>query len=323
MNLPLISIIVPIYNLELYLDICLSSIIKQIYPNLEIILVNDGSTDSSLSICEKYCQLDSRIKVISQVNSGVSVARNTGLEYAKGEYICFIDGDDYIIPNYIQLLADAIIEYQTDISVCKIAKLKHTDFNIVKMHSANKKVSVIDSKKALCEMIYQRDLSWEVVAKLYSKKSLQGLLFDKNESIGEDFTFSYHYLHNCNGVAVCDFTGYYYLLRSGSATQSQFSEKHRSILNVANKFERFICDNYPKLSHCSTYFTLHSYVDLVDRLYFSDSPNRDSMRIYKNQIVKRIMAMLPNRNIKLKFKIRVLIMLINPALYRFIKRKIN
>lgn len=322
MYLPLVTVIVPIYNLEKYLDICLESIVRQSYPNLEIILVNDGSTDGSLTLCEMYAKLDTRIHVISQKNSGVSVARNTGLKHAKGEYICFIDGDDYIISNYIQLLVDAILEHKADMSVCHITKLKHSRFHTVPDSPLLPSVSILNSGQALCQMIYQKAFSWEVVAKLYSRKSIHDLQFDKNERIGEDFTFSYHYLHHCQRIAVCQFTGYFYLLREGSATQSHFSEKHRDILNVANKFEQFIQDKYPALSHCSTYFTLYAYVDLVDRLYFTEHADKEEIRLYRQQIIKRIGALL-NNEVKYKFKLRVLIMLFNQSLYKFIKRRVN
>lgn len=322
MYLPLVTVIVPIYNLEKYLDLCLGSIVTQSYPNLEIILVDDGSTDGSLALCKTYSKLDTRINVISQKNSGVSVARNMGLKHAQGEYICFIDGDDYIIPDYIQLLVEAILEHKADMAVCQITKLKHEEFRAPPPHLIIPSVSIIDVEQALHQMTYQKTFSWEVVAKLYSKKIIHDLQFDKNERIGEDFTFSYHYLHRCQRIVVCQFTGYFYLLREGSATQSHFSEKHRDILNVANKFEQFIQDKYPELSHCSTYFTLYAYVDLVDRLYFTEYANKEEIKTYKKQIIKRIDVLL-NSEVKFKFKVRILIILFNQGLYKFIKRRIN
>ncbi|MDY3360868.1 MAG: glycosyltransferase family 2 protein [Clostridium celatum] len=319
----LISIVVPVYNLEPYLDFCLDSIIEQTYQNLEIILVNDGSTDNSLNICEKYRKNDSRINVISQVNSGVSAARNTGLQCSNGDFFCFVDGDDYITPNYIQLLYEGIIRNKSDVSVCKIGKLKRNDFQVLTTQDLEVNYALISKNKALSDMLYQKGLSWEVVAKLYRKETLQDLRFDETESIGEDFTFSYQYLHNCNRITICNFTGYFYLLREGSATQSRFSEKHRSVLNVAGKFEKFISTHYPQLANCSNYFTLHSYVDLVDRIYFSEEYSKIELRKYKKEILHKLPFLISNSRIKLKFKIRVMIMLLNSNLYKFIKRKIR
>lgn len=115
---PLITIVVPIYNVERFLRSCIESILVQSYKNLEIILVNDGSTDSCGEICDEYEKTDARIHVIHQVNKGLSEARNAGIDSAKGEYIAFIDSDDYIDDNYVERLFRALVENDAEISVC-------------------------------------------------------------------------------------------------------------------------------------------------------------------------------------------------------------
>lgn len=117
-NNPLISIIVPVYNVEPYLERCVCSIVSQTYNNLEIILVDDGSPDKCSEICEKFAQSDSRIRVYHKENGGLSDARNFGVERASGEYIAFIDSDDYIAPNYIEYLLTLLKKYNADISAC-------------------------------------------------------------------------------------------------------------------------------------------------------------------------------------------------------------
>lgn len=102
--LTLISIIVPVYNVELYLDKCIQSILAQSYPNFELLLIDDGSSDGSKEICDKYAKLDSRIRVFHRINGGVSSARNAGLEKAKGDWIAFIDADDWVFPNFCRIL---------------------------------------------------------------------------------------------------------------------------------------------------------------------------------------------------------------------------
>ena len=115
----LISIVVPIYNVEKYLEKCINSIIIQTYKNIEIILVNDGSTDSSGKICDIYLKIDKRIKVVHKKNGGLSDARNVGIENAKGKYIAFIDSDDFLDSDFIEILYNLIIEYNADVSCCK------------------------------------------------------------------------------------------------------------------------------------------------------------------------------------------------------------
>lgn len=118
----LISIIVPVYNVEKYLEHCLNSIINQTYKNLEIILVNDGSTDNSLEICESFKQKDSRIKIITKGNGGLSSARNEGLKIAKGNYISFVDSDDWIDADFIKALYNNLISTDSDMSTCEFIR---------------------------------------------------------------------------------------------------------------------------------------------------------------------------------------------------------
>ena len=123
-NSKLISIVVPVYNVESFLEHCITSILEQTYENFEMILVDDGSTDSSGSICDHWAQKDSRIQVIHQQNGGLSAARNSGIDVAKGEYICFIDSDDFITPNYVKDFVDAMEETGADFAMCEMASSK-------------------------------------------------------------------------------------------------------------------------------------------------------------------------------------------------------
>lgn len=116
---PLISVIIPVYNVEKYLHRCLDSVIEQTYKNLEVILIDDGSTDHSGEICDDYAAKDVRIHVIHQENQGVSAARNKGLDTAKGEYIAFVDSDDYILPEMYAKMLECIIENNVDFCVCQ------------------------------------------------------------------------------------------------------------------------------------------------------------------------------------------------------------
>lgn len=127
----LISIIVPIYNVEKYLDECLKSLINQTYKNIEILLVNDGSTDNSREICEKYFQHDNRIKIIDKANGGLSDARNVGIEHASGEYLTFVDSDDVVDTTFCERLLDVISTHQADVATCSVVlfadKIPHRD----------------------------------------------------------------------------------------------------------------------------------------------------------------------------------------------------
>ena len=125
MNKPLISVIVPIYKVERFLSACVNSIINQTYSNLEIILVDDGSPDKCPEMCDGYVKLDNRINVIHQENGGLSAARNAGIDFSHGDFLTFIDSDDFVVNNYIELLYDELLKFNADISIaafCKFAK---------------------------------------------------------------------------------------------------------------------------------------------------------------------------------------------------------
>ena len=116
---PLISLVIPVYNVEKYLDKCMESVLAQTYDNYEVILVDDGSTDNSGKMCDEYAERDSRVTVYHQKNSGVSVARNVGIENAKGEFISFIDSDDWVDESYLEKLVNAQIKYNADLTICE------------------------------------------------------------------------------------------------------------------------------------------------------------------------------------------------------------
>ena len=118
MNDTLISIVVPVYNVSQYLERCIQSVIYQTYENLDIILIDDGSTDNSGLICDKYAKIDKRIRVLHQQNSGLSAARNAGIEIAKGKYITFIDSDDYVDSDYVSFLYDLIKRTGCSLEIC-------------------------------------------------------------------------------------------------------------------------------------------------------------------------------------------------------------
>ena len=121
---PLVSIIVPVYQVVDYVGVCVESLLRQTYKNLEILLVDDGSTDGSGEICDEYANRDNRIRVIHQENQGLSAARNTGLDQALGEYVAFVDSDDAVLPDFIETLYDLADRYQADIVACAYERVK-------------------------------------------------------------------------------------------------------------------------------------------------------------------------------------------------------
>lgn len=221
----LISVIVPVYNVEKYLEKCVQSICQQTYQNLEIILVNDGSPDQCGLLCDELAKKDSRIKVIHKVNGGLSDARNAGIDKASGKYIMFIDSDDYINIRMIEKLHHCLTENSADMSICQFKYVYEND--IVDIHEAleDGEVHVFDAPEHIENLFNERNLQ-TVVAwnKLYKKELWDRLRYPKGK-IHEDEFVIHHLLNLCSKVVYLDMKLHYYLQRSSSIMGISYSLK--------------------------------------------------------------------------------------------------
>ena len=234
----MISIIVPVYNVEEYLEECLESIRKQTYQDIEVILVNDGSTDGSHAICERYCQMDKRFRLINQKNQGQSVARNRGVKESLGEYIMFVDSDDVVSLG----LLEQLMKYMSD--GIDIVECNRTE-DIQSLNEEKKDIHVkeFDSDEALYQC-FNHGVSWSPVAKLYRREIVEKVPFLEN-LIYEDFytgIVSLKYIHKMRKI---NYIGYYYRYHTSSTMNQKYSEKNLDIFKVGEKLlEDFREDNW-------------------------------------------------------------------------------
>ena len=193
----LISIVIPVYNVEKYIKECIESVINQTYKNLEIILVNDGSTDLSRTICEEYEKKDNRIKIIDKENGGLADARNKGLEYINGELVTFIDSDDYIKEDMIETLLNNLIKENADVSICGyyLAYNKKNDYKLEENVNSFK---------------YYDVSAW---AKLYKTELFKNIKFPKGK-ISEDWYIMYKIFDKANSIVYDSSPKYYYRQRN-------------------------------------------------------------------------------------------------------------
>ena len=215
-DIPLISVIVPVYNVEIYLETCILSITNQTYENLEIILIDDGSTDSCPAICDKWSENDRRIKVIHKKNGGLSDARNTGIDIAKGEYFIFVDSDDKIKPQMISALYRCIVENNCKISLCNII-CTDDNYQPLKENGDIIPQGVYSSKDVIIKLANQ-SFSWKwVVAwnKIYHRSLFENLRYPKGK-YHEDEYLIVPLLLQVEKVAVISEELYYYVQREGS-----------------------------------------------------------------------------------------------------------
>lgn len=225
----MISVIIPIYNVEKYLSRCLDYVINQTYSDLEILLVNDGSTDSSGFICDEYAKKDSRIVVIHQENKGTSIARNRGLDRAKGEFIGFVDPDDVISVHFYEILYNTLIKTNSDLILCNFQNFTH--FNEIKEDNRSLyKSNEYNGYNFIKNFTYKKDTVRYVVIwnKLYKRYLWDELRFPENVKICEDEYVWYKTMFKAHKICESDQVLYYYFKRANSITNKvyeQFSYK--------------------------------------------------------------------------------------------------
>lgn len=221
-----VSIIVPIYNVAPYLDRCILSLLSQTYPNIEIILVNDGSTDGSAAICDLYTTLDKRVRVLHQENQGLSAARNAGMANATGHYLAFVDSDDFVSSQYVQTLFQALINNDADMSICSCAKLipdqhgpRAEEGELMEAYAIRE--GVLSPKEALTACARTGETKWVIaVNKLYRRKLFEGLEYPIG-CFHEDEYVMHHIFLRCRRIACVSEALYFYMVRQGSIMGSR------------------------------------------------------------------------------------------------------
>lgn len=242
MNEYLISVIVPVYNVERYLAACLDSIITQSYKNLEIIVINDGSTDFSLEIAEKYAEKDSRIKLYSFNNQGLSEARNRGLKVATGEFITFVDSDDLLLPGALEIMLSVLNQHHADIIEGKTIKgITHDNIP----YTPHLKTEIFSSHEAISNILYQHKLLPSAWGKLYKRVLFDNLEFEKG-ILYEDLNIFYKILERSSKMIWIDYPVYFYRNTENSILNT-WEPKRLDVLKVTEDLEKYIEEKYPHL----------------------------------------------------------------------------
>lgn len=225
----LISVIIPAYNVEKYIDRCMETVVGQTYKNLEIILVDDGATDSTPALCDNWAKKDSRINVIHKDNGGLSNARNVGLEHATGDYIAFIDSDDWIELDMYEYLLNLIKSYGVEVAFCDFVRKKS------KSKISNKREQVVIRKdRDLDRYFYRIDggkSSYAVWCGLYKADAIKGIKFIEKE-INEDVLFRYEVYKNVRSIVFSNQCKYNYFVNSEGITMGSLSKKDFSLFRI-------------------------------------------------------------------------------------------
>lgn len=275
---PKVSVIVPVYNVEDYLERCLDSIIYQTYRNLEIILVNDGSTDSSGKICDEYAQNDNRIIVIHKENQGVSIARNTGMDICTGEYLAFVDSDDYIHP---ETYASCVYVMQKE-DVDFIEFGLNFIFNIVPLEPSEPISYEIHNQEEVIRGRIKIDKHLVFsVNKLYKKDFMKDIKFPLVKIAEDDFLFN-SYAFKINRVAIIPLKFYNYYMRQGSAMRCGFTIDHTNSLKARVELYKLLENKFPHLLDIQLEKIITNFYDYLKSI--NNEKNDKNMYIRKTLV---------------------------------------
>ena len=237
----LVSIIVPIYGVERYLNQCIDSIVCQTYQNLEIVLVDDGSKDACPQMCDEWARKDPRIKVIHKKNGGLSDARNAGIAVASGTYVAFIDSDDWVAPDFIKSLLDAIGD--GDIAACGIAAVNDNGERLRSLSSCD---LALDSVSAMNRLIWEDGFRQTVWNKLYRRDLMTDVLFEVGKCNEDDF-WTYQVVARTNKIKCISKELYFYRQREGSIMNTEYSRKRLDGVEARKRRYMFNAVHFPQL----------------------------------------------------------------------------
>lgn len=274
---PTISIIVPVYKVEKYLNRCVDSILNQTYTDFECILVDDGSPDKCGQICDEYAELDKRIRVIHKENGGLSDARNVGIDAAKGEYISFIDSDDWIHPQMIEILYGGIIHNGVLMSICAYKETEsYIAFNKVEAYQ----FTISNGMDFLVNNNVTAVVAWN---KLYHKKLFKGIRYPYGRIHEDEFT-TYKLLYKAGDIAYCNEMLYYYFRNNDSITKSKYTPKRMDGLVALEERNKFIKKH--KLKNYYEWGTLRLLNECV--FHYNKMKEKTEYKKYIKKIKKKI-----------------------------------
>ncbi len=245
---PLVSVILPIYNIEQYLDRCMDSVLHQTWSELEILMVDDGSTDRCGALCDAYAALDDRIRVIHKENGGLSDARNCGIGQAGGDYITCIDPDDYVDPDYVEYLMDLILRHGTLMSVAQHRVIFEN--GRIEDHGAapdsGETETVLSARDCIERMCYHDVIDTSAWAKMYHRSLFADVRYPKGR-IFEDIATTYKLMMQCDRIAVGLASKYNYLFHSGSIVTGAFNPRKLDLLPMTDRMARDVLQRWPDL----------------------------------------------------------------------------
>lgn len=318
--MPKLSIIVPVYKVEAFLDKCVESILAQTYKDYELILVDDGSPDRCGDMCEAWAKKDDRILVIHKDNGGLSDARNAGINVARGDYIGFVDSDDYIKPDMFEVLVNNLEENGADISMCGYADV-YVDG--IRKESNDRKVYIWNQKEAIHQILLGKLLSVHAWVKLYKRFLFSSIRYPKGK-ISEDAYIIMDLMSLAKKSVFTPYSAYYYVHRGESINTSKYTKIDLTRIEAHEKNLNIIREQYPELSALAYERYLGAVAFVAGKMAFSGVTEKNpTCKALYDILRKNIWRILKGRYFSNKRKLSIALMLVNKKIYKMIMNKIN
>lgn len=318
-----VSVIVPVYNVETFLPYCVESLVNQNFEDYEILLIDDGSTDNSGEICDRFSKKYPVVKVFHKENGGLSDARNYGMLHAKGEYFVFVDSDDLVGRDYLKVLHNLVEEYNVDISVIDSVRIRNYDINnISKVIDDNTTLSssekILSKEDALKSMLVRKDLGVSAWGKMYKRSLFDNISYPKGK-IYEDMLTTPYLIDSMQSqsLAVSNAIQYLYFVREDSITQKKFSNRDLTIFDGLDKCDTFLRERYSGMEEPLQCRYLTDVIGICNRIVFTEN--------YK-EILSSVMGRdknmwngyLLNKYLWNRTKMQIFVLKFSPMLYKLI-----
>lgn len=313
---PQISIIVPVYNVEPYLERCVNSIIAQTYKDFELILVDDGSTDNSGRICDSLQEKDTRINVIHKANGGLSSARNAGIEKAVGRYIGFVDSDDFIEKDMYEILYRLIIQYQADLSMCRLADCFEGETRLKEMEL---KEMVLSPEEAIIVVLEGKITSVTAVNKLYKRELFNDVRYPLGKTT-EDAYVIVDLLSRCHKCVLTTEAKYCYVHRENSITSSPLSKANLDVIDAYRHNLEIVKRLYPAALTAAYSRYIWAHLLLLERMLLERKEQDNLFDSLKHILRANCKFIFLRSNFSVKKKISIAIFLIPFIGNKFYKR---
>lgn len=294
----MVSVLIPAYNAEKTINRCLDSILSQTYQNIELIIVNDGSKDNTLSILSDYAEKDDRILVCNQPNEGVASARNTGLRNANGNYILYVDADDWIEPNMIQRMMNLMED--ADIVFCgndHAETPRKTEF------IGNAEIEYWDQQRQLLEFMKHKRMTGMLWNKLIRRSITEGCWFNEKTGYGEDAEFLWKVLKNSHTMVVTNEILYHHVLENTSISHLSFSDKKYSAIPMWESINKDVEENYPELLLLARERLMCAAVYSLYEVRHCKYYNKEIVKHMRSIVRKHIGSFLKMDSVSMKFKL--------------------